>query len=105
MAVNTAKIARLVENMVDPTKLSLIELQQELKRRGMRLNAGTFGNRMQLVRMTHSAISFVYEMILEQVMLMSTIYNVYNITYYIHILCIFALICVRTPAVGPCCYH
>ena len=76
MAVNTAKIARLVETMVDPTKLSLIELQQELKRRGMRLNAGTIGNRMHLVRMTHSAISFLYEMMLEQVILMSTIYNV-----------------------------
>ena len=40
MAVNTAKIKRLVDKMVDPTKLSLVELQQELKRRGMRLNAG-----------------------------------------------------------------
>ena len=49
MAVNTAKIKRLVDKMVDPTKLSLVELQQELKRRGMRLNAGTLGNRMHLV--------------------------------------------------------
>ncbi len=49
MRAANSDIKRILKTMVDPTKLSLVQLQEELARRGLRPNAGTLGNRYQLV--------------------------------------------------------
>ena len=49
MKAANVDVQRVLKTMVDPTKLSLVQLQEELVRRGLRMNAGTLGNRYQLV--------------------------------------------------------
>jgi len=49
MKAANVDVQRILKTMVDPTKLSLVQLQEELARRGLRINAGTLGHRYQLV--------------------------------------------------------